>query len=102
MFDDDNPMYIIEDVTNMEWLKQIGGLTLWDLVHLGPTLIPTDVLKHQIVTKTLRWLPWIFLQGVNTMVLNDPLPDSYPNNNSETPKFHQNLEMISMKQISSD
>ena len=41
-------------------LKNYKELTPKTLVTLWPTLIPTNILKHQNVTKILRWLPWIF------------------------------------------
>ena len=37
------------------------------------------------------------LQGINPMFLNARLADSYPNSCSETPKCHQNHEMITLK-----
>ena len=36
--------------------KNCKVLTQWDLVPLWTTLIPANILKHQTVTKTLRWL----------------------------------------------
>ena len=39
------------------------------------------------------------LQGVNPMGLSDPLDDSKTSNSSETPNFHQNLEMIVLEKL---
>ena len=71
----------------------------WSLVPLWPTLIPKTVLKHQTVAKALSWFILRKLQGINPMGLSYPLDNSYTNKYSETPNYHQNLEMIILKKF---
>ena len=66
-------------------------MTLWQ------NLIPKTILKHETITKILRWLPWFFLQGINPMGLNDPYCNSYPNNCSAIKNCNQNLDIIALK-----
>ena len=46
MFGNDNTMFIIEYITNKEWLENCEKLTQFALVYFGPSPIPTTLLKH--------------------------------------------------------
>ena len=51
MFDDDNTIYFREDITNVQFHKKNRkGLTQWNFVTLGPTIVYTTRQKRQTLT----------------------------------------------------
>ena len=70
--------------------KQWRICILWhyDTLNCSKTTNCNQKLKMTVLKK---------MQGISPMGLNAHLDDSYPNNCPETPKCHQNHEMITFK-----